>query len=529
MSDEKISQIDEDTFLATSEKFERKSLEKSIYEYNNKSNFRSTYFNESNASVQFKIEDIDTLAFNPQNNLLNSMRINNIIRLFVNKNDILGKVYEAIETNVNPDWQLSYPNYVEDEKETYDLVDSLIKDFNAKINLDSLIVDAIPMAYLEGNYFIYLRKDKSKNNYQVDYYPIGVCEVSDYTEGGEPYILINVKELESRLRKIYKKTNKNKTLFYKDMDEEIKDAYPEEVFTAYKNKEQYAILDIENSGLVRVNNMKRKYGLSPIFKSLKPVVRLENIELSDDKNTLVRGKKIIFQKLSMDLVTKYKEIPNITWSGAQAKAHSDLMAALSGKGVSVYTGTPWVEKVEFVEPKLAQTNVQIKNQYRNEIMSAVGISYLSVDKGTYGAAKVSISELMKVINKIAKQLENILIKWYKGILVDNNIDVKYCPKIKIIDSEKLSMDVSLQLARALNTELNSSLESVYSVLGLDVKTEAKRRESEKELGYEEIFKPRMTAHTNNGKTNDSGGRPSGTGDDPDKMDSDNEYNEENDR
>lgn len=528
MSDDNISQLDEDTFVVTSERLEQKSLEKAIYDYN-RPNFRSTYFNENSGFTQFKIEDIDTLALNPQNNLLNTMRINDIVRLFVNKNDILGKVYEAIETNVNSDWQLSYPNYGEDEQETYNLVDSLIKDFNEKINLDSLIVDAIPMTYLEGNYCIYLRKDKSNSSYQVDYYPIGVCEVSDYTEGGEPYILVNIKELESRLRKIYKKTRKNKFLFYKDMDEEIKDSYPKEVFDAYKNKEHYAILNIENSGMVRVNNMKRKYGLSPIFKSLKPVVRLENIELSDDKNTLVRGKKIIFQKLALELITKSKEIPNLTWSSAQAKAHSDLMAALSGKGVSVYTGTPWVEKVEFVEPKLEATNVQTKNQYRNEIMSAVGISYLSVDKGTYGAAKVSITELMKVINKISHQLENILIKWYKGLLVDNGIDVKYCPKINIIDSEKLAMDVSLQLARALNTELNASLESIYSVLGLDVKTEAKRRKNEKELGYDDIFKPRMTAYTNNGKAEDDGGRPSGTGDDPDKMDYDEEYNVENNR
>ncbi|MEM5599170.1 hypothetical protein AAHB53_27870 [Niallia circulans] len=82
------------------------------------------------------------------------------------------------------------------------------------------------MSYLEGNYAMYLRKDVENSNYNIDYYPLGVCEVADYTEGGESYILINVKELVSRLNKIYKKNKKNQALFYKNIDEEIKATYP---------------------------------------------------------------------------------------------------------------------------------------------------------------------------------------------------------------------------------------------------------------------------------------------------------------
>ena len=526
MSEKIISKVDNDTVLVTSEKFERETLEKAVYEYNNKSNFRSTYFNENGSIVNFKIEDIDSLAFNAQSNLLNIIKINNIIRYFVNKNDILGKVYEAIETNINSEWELSHPNYTEEEQNVFEKVDEIIKDFNRKINLNSLIVDSIPMTYLEGNYFMYLRKDDK--NYQVEYYPLGVCEVADYNEGGEPYILINVKELENRLRKVYKKNKKSQALFYADMDEEIRETYPPEVYKAYKDKEQFAVLNIKNTGLMRVNNLRRKYGLSPIFKSLKSVVRLENIELSDDKNTLVRGKKIIFQKLIKELVTEHKDLPNITWSNAQAKAHYDLMQALSSNGVSVFTGLPWTEEVKYIEPKLEQTNVQIKKSYRDQIMTSVGISYLSADKGSFGASQISINELLKVINRIGEQLEHILTKWYKGVLIDNGIDPKYCPTIKVIDSEKLSIELSMQVARMLNTELNASLETTYATLGLDVKTEAKRRKQEEELGYEDIFKPRMTAFTNSGDNSDDVGRPKDSKD-LDKQDVDNTYNEENNR
>lgn len=528
MSQESLSQIDQDTFLLTTYENEKKALERAMYDYTNKSNFHSTYFNESHSVANFKIEDIDRLALNAQTNLSNIIQINNIVRYFVNKNDILGKVYEAIETNVNSEYTITHPNYKDEHKKIYDKVDEIIEDFNKKINIERLIVESIPMTYLEGNYPLYLRKDTKISNYQVDYYPLGICEVADYEVNGEPYLLVNIRELEARLRKNYNKNRKNKALFYSNLDEEIKDTYPKEVYEAYKNKEQYAILNIENSGVIRINNLKRKYGLTPIFKALKSAIRLENIELSDDKNTLVRGKKIIFQKLIKELVTQSKDMPNITWSAAQAKAHGDLMMALSSNGVSVYTGLPWTEKVEFIEPKLEQTNVQIKNKYREDIMTSVGIAYLLSNKNGFGSAQLSISELMKMINKICEQLERILIKWYRGILIDNGIDPSYCPTIKVLDSEKLSLELAISLAKMLNNELNASLDSVFRMLGLDIRTEARKRQEEKDLGYEEIFKPRMTSYTNNGSNEDENGRPN-DGKDKDKVDYDKTYNQDNNR
>ncbi|MEM5599169.1 hypothetical protein AAHB53_27865 [Niallia circulans] len=205
-------------------------------------------------------------------------------------------------------------------------------------------------------------------------------------------------------------------------------------------------MDIKNSGLIRVNNLKRKYGLTLIFKSLKPVIRLENIELSDDKNTLVRGKKIIFQKLAKELFTdNARQNSNITWSQAQAKAHVDLMTALGQPGVTVFTGTPWTESVSYIESKLEPTNVQVKKSYRDQILSSVGISYLSADKGSFGAAQISINELLKVINRISEQLETILEKWYKGLLIDLGIDTKYAPSIKVLDSENLILNYLFSL------------------------------------------------------------------------------------
>ena len=39
------------------------------------------------------------------------------------------------------------------------------------------------------------------------------------------------------------KNRKNKALFFKNTEEEIKNSYPKEVYDAYKNNDTYAVLD----------------------------------------------------------------------------------------------------------------------------------------------------------------------------------------------------------------------------------------------------------------------------------------------
>jgi hypothetical protein len=528
-----ISEVEKDTLLITSEKLERETLERAMYMFQNngKDNFDSSYFNEGSVSVKFKIEDIDELAYQAQTDINKILKINNIIRLFINKNDILGKVHEAVETNVNPEYQLVFKNYTEDEKDIIEEVKELIEDFNEKINLEQLIVESIPMCFDEGNYIMYLRKDSKTKTYSVDNYPLGVAEVADVKRGAEHYVLINITELTNRLRKVYKKNKKGTPLFYKDMGEEIKACYPKEVYDGYINKEQYVKLNIENSGVMKINDLGRKMGLSCLFKALKPIIRLENIEVSDDKNTLARGKKLIFQKLRKELITDADKLQKVTWFDAQIRSHTDLLSALK-TNPAVFTGHPWVESVEYIEPKIEQTNVQIKTQYRNEIMASVGVAFLSVEKGSVGSAQISITELMKMINKIGNKLETILYKWYQGLLIDNGIDIKYTPKIKVIDSEKLSNELKLQLLPTLFNVLNCSYESAYALVGMDAKNEFKKRKDEKELGYEDVFTARITGYTANGKntdtTQDVGGNPRDSSD-PSKESYDEEYNQNNGR
>ena len=125
-------------------------------------------------------------------------------------------------------------------------------------------------------------------------------------------------------------------------------------------------------------------------------------------------------------------------------------------------------------------------------------------------ASISVTQLMRTINSITEQLEDIYKKWYRQIAIDNDYPPQYTPDVEVIDSEQLEMALKKELASFCYTTLNASLETCYDLVGLDVKDEAEKRKAEKDKGYDEIFVPRMTAYTNSGKTNNTdnkGGRP----------------------
>ena len=111
------------------------------------------------------------------------------------------------------------------KKKTKDKAESLIKQFHKETNINLILSSSIPTVYVEGNCIKYLR---SKNgHYVIDTYPLGVALVSDYSVNGIPYVLIDIRELTSRLQKTTIRGKKNKPLFFGNLTEEIKNNYPE--------------------------------------------------------------------------------------------------------------------------------------------------------------------------------------------------------------------------------------------------------------------------------------------------------------
>lgn len=519
------SKTDDGTIITTSaESFAQRQLSIALSVYDPKNDNYSVYLNEgASPSKSLSIDEIDDLLTNTQNDLSKVLKINAYNRKLINKNDIVGKTVESIDTNINTDVKISYTGLQDgrNKKKQLEACKKLIKDVNEGIKINQLIRNSITTSYIEGNWISYLRHD-NKDNYTVDIYPLGVCEISDYNVNGEPVVLFNITDLRNRLSKSYKRNKNNKPLFFENIEEEVKANYPKEVYEAFIAKEKYAKLDPKYTGVIRINNLNRKYGVSPISRAYTDLSMLDTFADTDRINSKAKGKKIIHQKMRKEVMGQDY---NKDYFAELSYAHQNFMQSWKQSTV-VVTSPPTVESIAYVEPSVEMTSKDTYNIYRSKVLSTLGIQFL-MDTGSQSVstASISVTQLMRTINSISEQLENILRKWYRQILIDNGFPVEYCPTIQVIDSEALDFEMRKSLATTLYTIFNGSMATSLELLGIDISDEKEKRKKENEEGFDsEIFYPRASTYTTSVKdaktVEDKGGRPA---------DSDNETKQQYDK
>ena len=519
------SKTDDGTIITTSaESFAQRQLSIALSVYDPKNDNYSVYLNEgASPSKSLSIDEIDDLLTNTQNDLSKVLKINAYNRKLINKNDIVGKTVESIDTNINTDVKISYTGLQDgrNKKKQLEACKNLIKDVNEGIKINQLIRNSITTSYVEGNWISYLRHD-NKDNYTVDVYPLGVCEISDYNVNGEPVVLFNIADLRNRLSKAYKRNKNNKPLFFENIEEEVKANYPKEVYEAFVAKEKYAKLDPKYTGVIRINNLNRKYGVSPISRAYTDLSMLDTFADTDRINSKAKGKKIIHQKMRKEVMGQDY---NKDYFAELSYAHQNFMQSWKQSTV-VVTSPPTVESIAYVEPSVEMTSKDTYNIYRSKVLSTLGIQFL-MDTGSQSVstASISVTQLMRTINSISEQLENILRKWYRQILMDNGFPIEYCPTIQVIDSEALDFEMRKSLATTLYTIFNGSMATSLELLGIDISDEKEKRKKENDEGFDsEIFYPRASTYTTSVKdaktVEDKGGRPA---------DSDNETKQQYDK
>lgn len=499
------SQTDDGTVVLTSvnelsEERMDNVIRHAIASYDPENKQYSTYLKISASSETLTVDRIDELARGLQSSLTNVQTVNGIIRNYINKDDLIGITYDAIEANVNTEFKCSFAQFPEQRNKTKQVnyAREVIDDFNTQINVRSLLRAAIPMTYAEGTYITYLRQ--KDENYIVDYYPLGIAEISDYLSNGQPVVLINMSKLKSALSKSMLKDKKNKALFFENQETEIQNNYPDEVYQAFKNGDTYAKLDVDHCGVIRIGNMGQKYGVSPLFRALRPALMLETFDTSDRVNAKAKARKIIWQQLDPELMGPNKDKKGFS---EQVTAHDNLLRAWKQNTVLVTTA-PYVKDIKYVEPKVEMTNIETVKQYRNREMAALGISFLNTDgQQTVSTAKVSLDQLMKNIGKIAEQIEDVLKRWYRIRLEDAGVDTMYCPDVKVSTTEMMGMEMKKAIAQFLFTTLNCSYKTAYEYMGLHAEDELRKRQAETEEGYDDVFVARQTSYTSTG--NSSGG------------------------
>lgn len=176
------SQTDDGTVVITSlnelsEERMNNVIRNAVASYDPENKQYSTYLKISASSETLTVDRIDELARGLQSSLTNVQTVNGIIRNYINKDDLIGITYDAIEANVNTEFKCSFAQFPEQRNKTKQVnyAREVIDDFNTQINVRSLLRAAIPMTYAEGTYITYLRQ--KDENYIVDYYPLGIAEI----------------------------------------------------------------------------------------------------------------------------------------------------------------------------------------------------------------------------------------------------------------------------------------------------------------------------------------------------------------
>lgn len=482
----------------------QRAMDRAVREYNWDNKMFSVILDSKGSVNNPTSEYISNLADYPQESLDKTMQIIRIISRMVNIDDIIGKVVESIRTNINTDYRLSFKSE-DGRNKSKKLKEArkFIEDFNDAIKLKRIIRGKVPRAYQEGNVIMCLRNDG--NDWVVDSYPVGLAVLAPYTIGGEPVVLIDINELKTRLQKAGFKTRNGKNMFFPTIETEIEANYPKEVYTAYKSKEPYAQLDVRYTGVVRIGDCDKTYGLSPIFRALNSALILAAFYHSDELNSKARAKKILFQNFKKEVLgEKFDKSP----IKEMILSHKELLTAYKQNGSVVYTAPGWVDDLKYVEPKADLIDVKNIAFHQNRELATLGISFLSSESAnqSVSTATISLEQLMKTINSITEQFEEIFQKWYENVLQDNGYDPSYAPSIKILDSEALEFKLKKELATFFYSTLNLSMKTTLETLGYDLTEEISRREEENDQKLESVFFPRVSQF-NVSKDTPTNGRP----------------------
>ena len=506
-----VSGVD-DTIVATTdnETMITQRLETAVRNYFAGNERYASVFEGEGAVSGITIAKIDELAHNPQNSISKTREIANIVDYYINKNYLIGMVDTIIRSNLNTNYKVSY-NQVPSEKgrnnkKKLENAKKIVEDMLDKIDIKKLIRIAIPATFDHGNYFFYMDYSPNQDKYTIHIFPLSIGRVAPYRIDGEPVLMIDMTELKNRLEHNLPKKRGGKAYFFQKYEEEITKAYPREIVEAFRNKDQYAVLDYRRTGVMRAGedaDGASLYGISQIFRSLRDVVILDKFATVDDSASSVRAKNILVQILRKYLLGPTgdrKDFNDIAF------AHGELSRAVKNK-ICVYTASPAVEDVKWIEPKSNLIDKENVTLYENRVLTTLGIGFLA--SGTIGStisANISLKQLMRQINYICQQLEHILEKFAQVALKEHGIEAEYMPRITVIDSEQLEADMRIDLAKMLYADLGVSRKTVFEVLGLDITDETERRQSENDKNLNEVFFPYMTAYTNNGQ-DDEGGRP----------------------
>lgn len=525
-----VSGVD-DVIVVTTDNSEmvQRRLEQAVQDYFAGNDKFASVFEGDRSTTIVTLARIDELANNPQNDIAKTREIAQIVDRYINKNYLVGMVDTIIRSNLNTNYQVSYKEIPYEKgrngKKKLENAKRIVEDMLDKINIKKLIRISIPATFDHGNFFFYMDYDVPHEKYTIHIFPLSIARVAPYRIDGEPVLMIDMKELQSRLEHNLPKRKGGKAYFFQNYEEEITKSYPPEIVEAFRNKSQYAVLDYRRTAVMRAGedaDGASLYGVSQILRALRDVLILDRFADVDDSVSKIKAKNILVQILREKLLGvngDRKAINDIAF------AHGELARAVKNK-TCVYTASPAVEDVKWIETKSGLIDKDNVALYENRVLTTLGIGFLATgNAGSTISANISLKQLMRQINYISQQLEHIFEKFAQVALDGHGIGAEYTPRISVLDSEQLEADMRLEFAKFLYGTMCASRRTVFETVGIDIEDEAERRQSENDNNMNDVFTPYLTVYTNNGDEENNGRPADKDSNDETKQINDKERNE----
>ena len=165
-----LSEIDTS---AKKDYFNADYIQRATYDAQRLEHIYSSVLDKQTSSYITTMDELTTLAQNTQTNLEKIKKINGIVKYYINKEDLVGRVVETIENNINTNYKIDYPSNknkkgtkLKKELKMEEELKAVIEKFNKQINIPKLIATNAVTTYTEGNFIFYLMGD-SENGYSI--------------------------------------------------------------------------------------------------------------------------------------------------------------------------------------------------------------------------------------------------------------------------------------------------------------------------------------------------------------------------
>lgn len=368
-----------------------------------------------------------------------------------------------------------YPNKNKKAKE-------LIEAYDKKVNMPDLIRSMLYELILTGNLACYDRANR------VDIYPIDRIQVVP--------LVINNKQVIAY--KLEDDASANADDYGAEYNKAIESAYPEEILTAMKKGDEYAVLSPEYAYFAKINSSQyERYGISvimPAFEDLAHKSLLKETERATAND--------IIDKIMMIQIGDADNKP----TKAMIDGYTSLFTDIRG---SVRFTVPYYVNASFVEPQTTAFGNEKFLEVDTDILNTLGIS-LSLLRGSdgsnYADGILNFSGVRKTIENVREPITKIIYGLYQAELTRNGVNPEYAPT-PCFDEVVIDKEAKVGLMLELFQNAGLPYQVLYEEAGLDFDHIKLIRENENTEDMDTVFEPHTIPFAGPGNGSDESGAP----------------------